>query len=171
MVFAIVECWPRPWDQQLPLPVPPFYQQLASKPGSGAVLDLPIPMQRDYGSAYQWYQLTHGRPIAWGYLSRGFLRPPVAPIEAIVEGRVSNAAEIRRELGELGYGYVVWHKYATTLFMDRSSRRAAAPIGAPAGALTNPFIRTAFEGEHPVLDDELTTVYRIPYASASPAGR
>jgi hypothetical protein len=163
-----IECWPRPWGQQVPLPVPTFYVQLASEPGPAAVLDLPVGVPGDYASAYQWYQLTHRKPIAWGYLSREYLQHPVAPVRAIIEDRVTDPAAIKQQLVALGYRYVVWHKYATSMFLDRSAKRIVqSNPGAPVLAGTNTFIRAAFRGEQPFLDDALTTVYRL---SSGPAG-
>jgi hypothetical protein len=161
LVILLVECWPRPWGQQVPLPISPFYHRLSNDPARFAVLDLPSGQIGDYASAYQWYQLTHHKAIAWGYLSRQFREFPVEPIRKIMGSTVVDAAHIRRQLVNLGYRYVIWHKHAAQLFTDRSPSAAAASLAPPVDATTNDFIRATFIGEEPVFEDSLITVYAL----------
>lgn len=163
-VVVLIECWPRPWAQQVPLPVSRFYEKLASEPGGHALLDLPSGLPGDYASAYQWYQLTHGKPIAWGYLSRGFREYPISPVREIIENRVADPIQVRQQLVGLGYQYLVWHKYAASLFFDRTPHRIAE--GSPTEAWRNGFIRAAFSREPPVFEDSTITVYRLDTSSA-----
>ena len=158
-VVALLECWPRPWAQQMPLPTSRFYEDLASEPERYGLLDLPSGLQGDYASAYQWYQLTHGKPIAWGYLSRGFREYPISPVRQIIENRVADPMRLRQELVDLGYRYLVWHKYATSLFVDRTPNRIVE--GMPTEAWLNGFIRAAFSRQSPIFEDSTITVYRL----------
>lgn len=173
-VFALIECWPRPWPQS-PLPaVPDFYRTLARDPGRFPVLDLPHAWhgRSQFGSAYMFYQLTHRKPIAWAYLSRYYTQFPVAGLDGLWHVEVRDAPAIRRRLIELGYRYVVWHKHAHDIFAV--GRVSAGATGRPAGAGrpadSDGFIREAFQGESPVHDDELVTVYAVaaPHLAKEP---
>ena len=86
-----------------------------------AVLDLPAGRwSADNGSAYMYYQLTHGRPIAWGYLSRQFVKYPIDGMMGILDqANAPDALATRQRLAQLGYRYVVWHKRAKELFGTR----------------------------------------------------
>ncbi len=172
--LALAECWPRPWPQS-PVPqVPEFYRTLARDPGAFAVLDLPHAWhgRSDNASAYMLYQLTHRKPIAWAYLSRYYTQFPVAGLDGLWHVEVRDAPAIRRRLIELGYRYVVWHKHAHDIFAV--GRVSAGATGRPAGAGrpadSDGFIREAFQGESPVHDDELVTVYAVaaPHLAKEP---
>ena len=120
-LLVLVECWPRVWPQQVPPPVPAFYTQIARGAANDdgfAVLDLPAGRwNANNSSAYMYYQLTHGRPIAWGYLSRQFVKYPIDGMMGILdEANAPDALATRRRLAQLGYRYVVWHKHAQELF-------------------------------------------------------
>ncbi len=52
----------------MPATVPNFFTQLASQPGPGAILSLP--MGRQPSKPYLYYQTIHGRPIVEGVVSR-----------------------------------------------------------------------------------------------------
>ncbi len=139
--------------------------------GHFAVLDLPaatdspvcVHCANDLASLYQIYQMSHDKPIAWGYLSRGFLMHPV-PLFA----RLS-AAEYARTfvtidgvpapeflsaqdtLASLGYRYVVWHKG----LWDRVG-------GKGADKTSEAFVSEAFgEGASPFYEDDQVRVYRV----------
>lgn len=161
---VLIECWPRPWPQQVPPPVPVFYTRLAQDGGSYAVLDLPSGRRTpSYASAYQYYQLTHGKPIAWGYLSRDYVQYPVAGLSGILEDDAPDAAGTRERLAGLGYRYLVWHKRAGDLFAGRRPETlAGGPFrSAPVVAQSSAFLQKAFAGERPIVDDDLVTVYRV----------
>lgn len=167
-LIVFVECWPRVWLQHVPLPVPAFYTQIArdARPNDDrfAVLDLPAGRwSMDNASAYMYYQLTHGRPIAWGYLSRQFIKYPIPGVTGILdEAYAPDALATRQRLAQLGYRYVVWHKRAKELFGARrpenTSDRFQSP---PTEAQSYLFLRKAFANDRPVVDDDLVTVYRI----------
>jgi hypothetical protein len=171
-LIVAAECWPRPWLQHVAPPVPAFYTQIASASPSTrtqtpddhfAVLDLPAGRwSADNGSAYMYYQLTHRRPIAWGYLSRQFVKYPIDGMMGILDQEnAPDALATRQRLAQLGYRYVVWHKRAKELFGTRrpdTSDRFALPS---AEAQSYLFLRKAFANDRPVVDDDLVTVYRI----------
>jgi hypothetical protein len=58
--------------QLTPVTVPAFYQQLAQDAGDGAVLELPLVVDRPPSLLYQ---TVHGHPIIGGYLSRPLAYP------------------------------------------------------------------------------------------------
>jgi hypothetical protein len=107
--------------------------------------------------------VTHGRPIAWGYLSRQFKVFPIDGMMGILdEANAPDAIATRQRLAQLGYRYVVWHKRAKELFgarrVEHTSDRFKFP---PAEAQSYLFLRKAFANDHPVMDDDLVTVYRL----------
>ncbi len=164
-LLAFVECWPAPWPQHTLPPVPAFYQQIAHDREEYGVLDLPSgwPQRNMFSSEYHYYQVIHHKPIAWSYLSRFYTRYPLPGLDAIWDPNVTDYAATRARLAHYGYRYVVWHKHAEELFY--STRQGvpvdARPAGAPVPATSDPFLREAFRGEQPVIDDDLVTVYRL----------
>jgi hypothetical protein len=157
-LLVLIECWPRPWPQQMPLPVPAFYERIAHETEPYAVLDLPSAyLNGSFASAYEYYQLTHRKPIAWGYLSRPFMTFPVSGLDGILDPRAPDPIGTRARLADLGYRYVVWHKRHAELFESHEARENLPPVD----ARTNAFLARAFAGEQPIADDELVTVYRI----------
>jgi hypothetical protein len=166
--FILVECWPRFWLQHVMPPVPAFYTQIASLSSAAAddrfaVLDLPAGRwSADNGSAYMYYQLTHRRPIAWGYLSRQFVKYPIDGMMGILdEANAPDALATRQRLAELGYRYVVWHKHAKELFGTRRPDTSDRFMSPPTEAQSYLFLRKAFANDRPVVDDDLVTVYRV----------
>jgi hypothetical protein len=175
-LIVLAECWPRVWLQHVPPPVPTFYTQIArdirgATRATGAVpvddhfavLDLPSGRwSADNGSAYMYYQLTHGRPIAWGYLSRQFVKYPIDGVMGILdEANAPDAIATRQRLAQLGYRYVVWHKRAKELFGTRRPDTSGRFQSPPTEAQSYLFLRKAFANEEPLIDDDLVTVYRI----------
>jgi hypothetical protein len=164
MVVALVECWPRVWPQNALPPVPAFYAGLEGDEGTFAVLDLPHAWHghSQPGSAYQYFQTRHRKPIAWAYLSRFYIRFPLNGLDSLWNANLTDHRATRARLRDLGYRYVVWHKHPELFGGGRVDRGYdGVPRAAPTPASSNAFIRGAFEGEAPVLDDELTTVYRV----------
>jgi hypothetical protein len=162
-LIVLAECWPRVWMQHVPPPVPAFYTQIARDDDTFAVLDLPAGRwSADNGSAYMYYQLTHRRPIAWGYLSRQFVKYPIDGMMGILDQEnAPDAVGTRQRLAQLGYRYVVWHKRAKELFGTRrpdTSDRFELP---PAEAQSYLFLRKAFADDRPLIDDDLVTVYLV----------
>src|SRR5262249_7632139 len=89
LALVLVETWPRTWSQMDPPPVSKFYEQVAKDPNGNAILDLPVEWPSIYlGSVFQCDQLTHRKPIAWGYLSRSYKEHPVPAVRDLMEGTV-----------------------------------------------------------------------------------
>jgi hypothetical protein len=170
-IVILAECWPRVWMQHVPPPVPAFYSQLATSAAAAdaaaddrfAVLDLPAGRwSADNGSAYMYYQLTHRRPIAWGYLSRQFVKYPIEGMMGILDQvNAPDALGTRQRLAQLGYRYVVWHKRAKELFGTRRPHTSDLFELPAVEAQSYPFLRKAFADDRPLIDDDLVTVYRI----------
>ena len=162
-VLLLLEGWPKPWPQEVLPPVPAFYQQIAQDKEPYGVFDLPsrsaAGFYTDAASSYQWFQMTHGKGIASGYLSRTYARhpfwaslaascAPLAPPDVWVNGRPpGDCRAVLRGLARLGYRYVVWHK---TFFGGYDDQVAEAE-----------FLRAAFDGQAPLVDDALVRVYQL----------
>jgi len=158
--LAAVECWPRAWPQSALPRVPAFYRQLASDPTGGAVLDLPHGLHNDHASAYMYYQTIHRHPIAWSYLSRAHRRYPNAGLEGLWTADAPAGAALRRRLRELGYRYVVVHRYPQ-IFLGGTvaGGRLGEPWGTPVVPESERLIADAFRGERPAYVDDLVTVW------------
>jgi hypothetical protein len=161
IALIAIECWPRPWTMRALPPVPAFYDTLARDPEHFAVVDLPSGRWSTYAaSAYMYYQVVHRKPMLWGYLSRHYTTFPISGLAGILVDTAPDAMATRERLAGLGYRYLVWHKRAEGLFSDAGAR------GEPVDAHTNAFVKAAFAGEKPILDDDLVTVYRLDARSA-----
>jgi hypothetical protein len=163
MALAAAECWPRPWQQTALPRVPAFYRQLALDRSGGAVLDLPQANgDAQRSSAYMYYQTVHRHPIAWAYLSRGHVEFPNAGLEGLWTPTAPAGASLRARLRELGYRYVVFHRFPG---MFTIGTVAAGAIGGPRGEPVSPsserLIREAFAGEAPMHEDDLVAVWAI----------
>lgn len=55
--------------KMLPLYTPTWYEKIAEEPGQFALLDIPMRVQ-SYDTYYGYYQLTHGKPLVEGHVSR-----------------------------------------------------------------------------------------------------
>jgi hypothetical protein len=67
-VLILGEYCPVPFSTWLP-DTPAWYSQLAREPGYFAVLDLPM-HPRVFDKWYMFYQITHGKPLVEGHVSR-----------------------------------------------------------------------------------------------------
>jgi hypothetical protein len=141
--------------------VPGFYSAIAADTTPYAVLDLPHGWHhRDQlASAYMYYLTIHHKPIAWSYVSRFYTRFPVDGIESLWNPDVTDHRATRTRLRALGYRYVVWHKHVELFTGGHASRLGVRSVPAP--ATSDGFIRRAFQGESPVHDDELVTVFLL----------
>lgn len=72
-LLAALELWPIP-RYGISLAAPPVYAQIVDRPGP--LLDLPI--GRDIEGRSMQYQITHGQPIARGYVARAADDPELA---------------------------------------------------------------------------------------------
>jgi hypothetical protein len=161
IALALLEGWPKAWPQWSPaerFPPSSFYEQMASETDMYGVLDLPAYWPPDNGdNRYMWYQLSHGKGIAWGYLSRSYRVHPIELVRRLIVGGGTAASQVGSggeefatapaELKKLGYRYVIWHK-------TQADMAGAVP--------TAKFIESAFgESARPDWEDEVIRVYRI----------
>jgi hypothetical protein len=112
------EYCPVPFSTWLPA-TPAWYSQLAQEPGHFAVLDLPM-HPRVFDKWYLFYQITHGKPLVEGHVSR----PPqeasafIDSIPFFGELRQRNAMDPAlmdvshqlQPLAEAGVRYIILHK-------------------------------------------------------------
>jgi hypothetical protein len=158
IALVLVEGWPRGWPQwspaQLFLPSR-FHTEMARDRDTYGVLDLPVFWPPGSGDVrYMWYQLSHGKGIAWGYLSRPYRAHPIPLVRRLIEGGPDSGAfaAAQAELSRLGYRYVIWHKTQTDM-------KGAVPA--------QEFIEGAFgKGARPQFEDEVIRVYQICSPSA-----
>lgn len=142
--LLMFEAWPVRWKVQDTLPVPALYQRLAEDDGKYGVLDLPVHwLGGAEPSAYMYYQVFHHKPIAWAYLSRGYISPPGATFQSLLHGTLP-ADQLKDLLRQMGYKYVVWHKRSADLFPDNSAPPVPDEL----------FLEKAFSGNNPIADDE-----------------
>ncbi len=66
--LILVEYCPVPYPT-LPAVTPAWYSQLAQEPGQFAILDLPMELLH-FDKRYSFYQITHGKPLVEGRVSR-----------------------------------------------------------------------------------------------------
>jgi hypothetical protein len=176
-LLLLVETWPRSWPQEILRPVPQFYQQLAGDPALYGVFDLPVKPAEEvsyvgYASHYQMYQMTHGKGIPSGYLSRVYDVHPLFPCvipeqqssqpDVLVNGRRSECdRNFLFDLAYFDYRYVVWHRpdpdytyYRPEGWAERQTAR---------------LIASYFTGQEPLVADDLVTVYTVPPLSETAA--
>ncbi|MEE9464914.1 MAG: hypothetical protein V3W14_04990 [Candidatus Neomarinimicrobiota bacterium] len=169
MALLLLEIWPRPWGQGAMPIVSPFYDQIAQDEEMYGLFDLPLKGAAeqavpDYSSRYQMLQLSHGKGIANGYLSRTYRVHPVFPClipeikstpDVTVNGQpVSCADNTLYDLAANGYRYVIWHK-------PQPGDPAYKP-GSWGEEQARTFINQFFEGQEPVYEDDLLVAYTVP---------
>lgn len=167
-LLLLLESWPRLWPQEALRPVPQFYRELAADPALYGVFDLPIKPASTawdvgYSSYYQMYQMTHGKGIAAGYLSRVYERHPLFPCffsleptrpDVLVNGEPASCyVNAQHKLVQHGYRYVVWHK-------PQEEYPEYKP-GSWGEDKAREFIDTAFGQVAPLVDDDLVRVYTV----------
>ena len=169
--LLLLQIWPRPFPAEPLRPVPPFYQQIARDPAHYGVFDLPLKPAAgfSYGLAfqhtssfYQIYQITHGKGIDGGYVSRTYARHPIfdallntrsAGMNILrVDGQVSAFASFQDDLAQNGYRYVVLHKDQT---------QPPDTSFAPGYESSRQLLDVVFAGQLPLVDDTWTTVYQV----------
>ncbi len=104
----------------LSMSTPSWYETVAAEPGEFAILDIPMHMRRMYDKQYMIYQLTHGRPLVEGHVSR----PPREAFDFIESvpllkysreqkeppDEVMAVSRQLQQLDEAGVKYLVLHK-------------------------------------------------------------
>lgn len=169
IALALIEVWPRPWPQEALHPVPEFYLQIAQDDELYGVFDLPVKPNEEtwfagYASYFQRYQMEHRKGIASGYLARTYTVHPLFPCvipeflephpDVLLNGEPADcAANVLHDLAYFNYRYVVYHKpvLKETDEGDAWGREQAGQ-----------FLSRYFDGETPIVDDELITVYAVP---------
>jgi hypothetical protein len=141
VILLFAESWPRPWHQQQPPPVSSFYARLGHDTARYAILDLPFEWPSGpLGSIYQYDQMTHRKPIAWGYVSRLYREYPVKSVIGFMDAGQPPAERIAA-LEADGYRYVVWHKFP----LDSGSQEQV--------------VKSTFNDRAPVFEDDSIAVY------------
>lgn len=177
VVFMLLEVWPVPYSSQPLLPTAPFYEKIAADPDEYGVLDLPIrPLQEIgfpswhlyFSSFYQVDQITHGKGIAAGYVSRHYATHPVfgqfmsenfrtiSPLQEdlTVDGEPSSRyANLRYDLAKNNYRYVVLHK--------PSPDHPIYKPGAWGEKAAERLVQDVFGKQPPLVDDAMTRVYEV----------
>ena len=163
-----------------------FDRQLAAAGNdAGAVLDLPVAWgprsltgnTPELMAAYQMLQMTHRRPIPYGYLSHTYAENPVPVVELMGHGRLvalgdrlvyldldlngqpasAVGPQTRDALLADGFRYVVWRKDIL------SELEHDVP-----DSLTPGFIASVFPpGTKPAFDDGHTVAYRLTPTTAA----
>jgi hypothetical protein len=141
VALLLLESWPKPWSQQQPPPISSFHAHIASDTETYAILDLPFEWpSASLGSIYQYDQMTHHKPIAWGYVSRLYREYPVKSVVDFMDAGKTPADRLAA-LAADGYRYVVWHKF---------------PVNTGAQEQT---VKSTFSDRAPIFEDDSITVY------------
>lgn len=177
VALVLLEVWPVPYSHQPILPTLPFYQEIAADQERYGVLDLPIrPLEEIdflswhlyYSSLYQIDQMTHGKGIASGYVSRHYATHPlfahfmsenfrsISPLQEdlTVDGQPSSRyANLRYDLAKNNYRYVVLHKPTV--------QHPIYKPGAWGEKAAEKLIDDVFGDQPPIVDDALALVYEV----------
>jgi hypothetical protein len=167
--LVLLEVWPAPWPTQRLPEVPGFYRALARDPDPFGVFDLPIRPRADfsaidYSARYQLFQMTHGKGIAAGSISRTYDPHPIAPClyapdRLLADVRVNGTPSPCEpaavyQLARNGYRYVVWHEP-----FDGSGEGGDDTYGAHDSAR---FVAAAFDGRPPDISDGRVRAWSVP---------
>jgi hypothetical protein len=172
--LSLAFIWPQSWSFR-PVPeVPQFYRQLADAPDQFGVFDLPFVGREEpltsvfqfvpYSSYAQFYQITHGKGIAAGYLSRTYPEHPLfpellngtdlAPTDLLLDGAPANPlASAEATLAHYGYRYVVAHRRVVESQHGEEADFAAT--------LTRQFVAGALGDRAPIHVEPLADVYAV----------
>jgi len=149
LVLVLFEFAPLPYPISPP-DTPPWYEALATEPGSGAVLNLPMNWDRP---GYLLYQTVHAKPLTAGYISRNDPRtyPPRIPI-------ISDFRHLGPDINAVPAA-----SHAPTIFefMDIDwvvVDRYKMPGGATREH-TDALVQDIFAGRAPIFEDDRLTVY------------
>jgi hypothetical protein len=117
-VLILGEAWLYPYRVERPV-IPDWYRELAEEDGRFAVLDVPM-HTRIYDKWYMLYQLTHGKPIVEGHVSRNsredfaFLqsKPFLERLHSanVMDPTYADVTHQLQTLAQEGVRYLVLHK-------------------------------------------------------------
>ena len=152
--LILFEFLPTPYPISPP-DTPAWYKQLAADPSNEAVLNLPANYERPW---YLLYQITHGKPLATGYVTRDdpsvlrerapvlsqfwFLGPDIHTENFDLS---KQGMQVLHDL--LGVGWVVLDRYKMP--------------GGPERDVTTEYAQQIFAGQTPIYEDDRLTVYRV----------
>ena len=165
-VLVLIEHWPQPLPQEVLPEIPTFYQTLARDSEEYGVFDLPLKSSTSmaynwnamhYSSTYQYFQMTHNKGIAGGYISRTYEEHPVFSgvftdwVDTLQINEQSAVYEsFVADLAYHNYRYVVLHK---NLFgtgdSDSGVQRSIE------------FLNAVFGEQRPFIDNEQIRVYAV----------
>jgi hypothetical protein len=175
--LILLETWFGPYPSQPLLPTLPFYEQIAQDKDLYGVLDLPVRPAQEisfpswhiyFSSFYQVDQITHGKGIATGYVSRFYAMHPlfahfisenfvtISPLQEdmTVDGEPSSRYDnLRYYLAKNNYRYVTLHK--------PSDQHPVYKPGSWGEKVALRLIHDVFGDERPLVDDGLSTVYAV----------
>lgn len=171
--LVLLEVWPQPFPQETLPKIPEFYKQIANDPDEYGVFDLPIKESRGLSyngwsyfytsSIHQIFQITHGKGIVAGYISRTYSRHPVfgelltnkQPM-LFIDGRPAKFVTFQDDLLRQNYRYVVLHKDLFGKGPDVPGYKTAREL-----------IADVFGSTLPYVDDQDVTVYKLAPATDS----
>lgn len=177
VTYILLESWVIRFPDQQLLATPSFYQEIAGDPDEYGVLDLPIRASTEdvytawhiyFASFFQLDQITHGKGIATGYVSRYYPTHPqfahfisqnfdtVSPEQEdlTVDGQPSSRYDnLRYYLARNNYRYVVFHK--------PSEQHPVYKPGSWGEEAAQRLIQDVFGNKPPLVDDEVSTVYAV----------
>ncbi|HSM54836.1 MAG TPA: hypothetical protein VK879_01675 [Candidatus Sulfomarinibacteraceae bacterium] len=168
--LILLEFWPIAWPVQRLRTTPDFYRHLAEDEEMYGVFDLPIKPAPDawevgYSAHYQIYQMTHGKGIAAGYISRTYDTHPLFPClipesqhetpDLFVNGQPADCRHnLLYQLAANNYRYVVWHQ-------PQPEYRFYQP-GSWGHAQSAELIELLYGDRPPLAADDLARVYPVP---------
>lgn len=175
-LLILLEIWPKPWVMEAQPTPPEFYEQIGGERDEYGVFDLPIRPYRtpDFGgwyvyfsSFYQYFQMTHGKGIASGYVDRPFEYAPLfaawlsnslndsatEPLIQVDGEPARRFANAERLLAQNGYRYVVYHK-------PQHGLQGHEPGGWGVHS-SRAFLGEVFSGREPLINDDRTIVYTV----------
>ncbi|NOK61357.1 MAG: hypothetical protein GFH27_549305n126 [Chloroflexi bacterium AL-W] len=165
-MLVLLEHWPQPLPQEILPEGPAFYQTLAQDPEEYGVFDLPLKSSTSmaynwnaihYSSTYQFFQMTHNKGIAGGYVSRTYEEHPVFggvftdwvdTLQINDQSAVYDSFIV--DLAYHNYRYVVLHK---NLF--------GAGESDPGVQRSIEFLNAVFGEQQPLIDNEQIRVYTV----------
>lgn len=137
LLLLTLEYYPTTFALQALPPVPAFYHERATDDEMYGIFDFPLKSDADpryyvaESAQYQWFQMTHHKGIASGYVSRTYREHPLfdymidyyVPFTFTVNGRSELGVRFYGDLLANNYRYVTYH---TTLGRD-PKRTASLP--------------------------------------------
>lgn len=165
--LVLIEVWPQPFPQEVLPKAPPFYQQIAKDTETYGVFDLPVKESKGLSyngwsyfytsSIHQVLQITHGKGIVAGYISRTYSRHPLfnelfnlrSPT-IYIDGEEARYKTFQHDLAAQNYRYVVLHK---NLFGEGRGEEGYQSA--------KEFTERVFGDTQPYYEDEATTVYKV----------